>query len=150
MSILKNIWGDPVDAEMEKFKVEIQKQTLMAAQANMQNNAYQNNAYNKQPSGLGQGLVGQGLVGKSATTVYPQGESPESYVMRQVANTNEAMSRVHDQMQRLQAKVETLTGFYTWMTQMYPDLIAQHKAMCDLYAAANPGEDAGTLTGGMK
>tara|TARA_R110000868_G_scaffold390567_1_gene660266 strand:+ start:798 stop:1208 length:411 start_codon:yes stop_codon:yes gene_type:complete len=136
MSTPKNFWVDPVDAEMlmQRMEIEIEKQRM------------QNNAYNAKPSGLGQGLVGQAWGGGLNQAVV----SPESYVMEQVANTNEAMSRVHDQMQRLQAKVETLTGFYTWMTQMYPDLIAQHKAMCDLYAAANPGEDAGTLTGGMK
>jgi hypothetical protein len=147
--MLKNIWGDPVEAEMLKMRAEQAK--------NMQNNAY-----NVQPSGLGQAQAqvwggGGGLnnvpsgVGQTlGIGSWQKGVSPEEYVLRQVANTNEAMSRVHDQMQRLQTKVEMLTGFYTWMTQMYPDLIAQHKAMCDLYAAANPDQSKEANTGGMK
>ena len=115
----------------------------------------QNNAYNVQSSGLGLGQAQAWGFGGGGLNDVSSGSnqamvSPESYVLRQVANTNETMRGVYDQVQRMQAKVEMLTGFYTWMTQMYPDLIAQHKAMCDLYAAANPDQSKEANTGGMK
>lgn len=40
-------------------------------------------------------------------------------------------------IERTEKKVEMLTGFYTWITEVYPEIAAQHKAMRDLYEAAN-------------
>jgi hypothetical protein len=43
-----------------------------------------------------------------------------------------------DKIERTEKKVEMLTGFYTWVTEVHPEITAQHKAMRDLYEAANP------------
>ena len=54
-------------------------------------------------------------------------------VTRNNAITKEMMHRIN----RTEKKVEMLTGFYTWITEVYPEIAAQHKAMRDLYEAAN-------------
>ena len=54
---------------------------------------------------------------------------------------NNVISReMVNKMNRIEKKVEMLTGFYTWVTEVYPEIAAQHKAMRDLYEAANSGE----------
>ena len=57
-------------------------------------------------------------------------------VTRNNAITKEMMHRIN----RTEKKVEMLTGFYTWITEVYPEIAAQHKAMRDLYEAANSNE----------
>ena len=54
-------------------------------------------------------------------------------VTRNNAITKEMVNRIN----RTEKKVEMLTGFYTWITEVYPEIAAQHKAMRDLYEAAN-------------
>jgi hypothetical protein len=57
--------------------------------------------------------------------------------MRDLANTNQAMKQLAERMGVQERRVEMLTGFYTWVTEVHPEIAAQHKAMRDLYEAAN-------------
>jgi hypothetical protein len=59
-------------------------------------------------------------------------------------NVKRANSIANDLMrkvERTEKKVEMLSGFYTWITEVYPEIAAQHKAMRDLYEAANSNEN---------
>ena len=57
-----------------------------------------------------------------------------------VTQANATAKVLHERVVRTEKKVEMLTGFYTWITEVYPEIAAQHKAMRDLYEAANSGE----------
>ena len=50
------------------------------------------------------------------------------------------MKRLAERMVVQERRVEMLTGFYTWVTEVHPEITAQHKAMRELYEAANSGE----------
>lgn len=66
--------------------------------------------------------------------------SREEALVDSLAETNQVMKRLHEKIDRTEKKVEMLTGFYTWITEVYPEIAAQHKAMRELYEAANSGE----------
>lgn len=66
--------------------------------------------------------------------------SREEALVDSLAETNQVMRRLHEKIDRTEKKVEMLTGFYTWITEVYPEIAAQHKAMRELYEAANSGE----------
>jgi flagellar biosynthesis/type III secretory pathway chaperone len=55
-----------------------------------------------------------------------------------VKRANQITKDLMHKIDRTEKKVEMLTGFYTWITEVYPEIAAQHKAMRDLYEAANP------------
>jgi hypothetical protein len=55
-----------------------------------------------------------------------------------VKKANYISKELMHKIERTEKKVEMLTGFYTWITEVYPEIAAQHKAMRDLYEAANP------------
>ena len=57
-----------------------------------------------------------------------------------VTQSNATAKVLHERVVRTEKKVEMLTGFYTWITEVYPEIAAQHKAMRDLYEAANSNE----------
>jgi uncharacterized coiled-coil DUF342 family protein len=57
-----------------------------------------------------------------------------------VKKANYISKELMHKIDRTEKKVEMLTGFYTWITEVYPEIAAQHKAMRDLYEAANSGE----------
>ncbi len=54
-----------------------------------------------------------------------------------VKRANYIAKELTHKIERTEKKVEMLTGFYTWITEVYPEIAAQHKAMRDLYEAAN-------------
>jgi len=67
--------------------------------------------------------------------------SREEALVDSLAETNQVMKRLHEKIDRTEKKVEMLTGFYTWITEVYPEIAAQHKAMRELYEAANSNEN---------
>jgi hypothetical protein len=58
-----------------------------------------------------------------------------------VKRANQIAKDLMHKIDRTEKKVEMLTGFYTWITEVYPEIAAQHKAMRDLYEAANSNEN---------
>lgn len=70
--------------------------------------------------------------------------SEEAYEqLRQVIRVSE---NLRAKVERTERKVEVLSGFYHWVTEVHPELAAQYKAMRDLYEAANaqPREEMGS------
>jgi uncharacterized coiled-coil DUF342 family protein len=57
-----------------------------------------------------------------------------------VKKANYISKELMHKIERTEKKVEMLTGFYTWITEVYPEIAAQHKAMRELYEAANSNE----------
>jgi site-specific recombinase XerD len=61
-----------------------------------------------------------------------------------IEETNKVMRRLAERMDTQERRVQMLTGFYTWVTEVHPEIAAQHKAMRDLYEAANaPQQEQG-------
>jgi GTP1/Obg family GTP-binding protein len=58
-----------------------------------------------------------------------------------VRRANQIAKDLMHKIDRTEKKVEMLTGFYTWITEVYPEIAAQHKAMRELYEAANSNEN---------
>jgi hypothetical protein len=58
-----------------------------------------------------------------------------------VKRANQIAKDLMHKIDRTEKKVEMLTGFYTWITEVYPEIAAQHKAMRELYEAANSNEN---------
>lgn len=45
---------------------------------------------------------------------------------------NGMMNRVDVEMAALHRKVDAVNGFYTWLIEVYPETVAQYKALMDL------------------
>lgn len=52
---------------------------------------------------------------------------------------NQTVKVLYEKVMRTEKKIEQLSGFYHWVTEVHPELAAQYKAMRDLYDAANNG-----------
>jgi hypothetical protein len=63
-----------------------------------------------------------------------------------VADTNYAMKKLAERLEKQERRIDMLSGFYTWITEVHPEIAAQHKAMRDLYEAANSNETQGRQT----
>ena len=70
----------------------------------------------------------------------PSGVPSIEELYENVKKANYISKELMHKIDRTEKKVEMLTGFYTWITEVYPEIAAQHKAMRDLYEAANSGE----------
>ena len=68
----------------------------------------------------------------------------EEALVNSIADTNRALSRMADRLERQERRIDMLSGFYQWVTEVHPEIAAQHKAMRDLYEAANaPQQEQG-------
>lgn len=56
-----------------------------------------------------------------------------------VKRNNAIAKDLMHKIDRTEKKIEQLSGFYHWVTEVHPELAAQYKAMRDLYDAANNG-----------
>jgi len=156
---IKNWWGastldrDEYEKAMSKVRAEDARRQMDAARQMQnsitstypylaQNNAAQMTAQQQEryaqgwndPRGLMQGSALQGAV--------PMNN--EKLLIDSLADTNRAMSRLAERMDTQERRVQMLTGFYTWVTEVHPEIAAQHKAMRDLYEAANaPQQEQG-------
>ena len=126
MDKIKSLLGSP---SKERHEYEQYMQKLQAEDA-LRNQYSQANPYQQ---GSNQALHGLGQQ-------YHKPVSPEEYVLKGLADTNQAMKRLAERIGVQERRVEMLTGFYTWVTEVHPEITAQHKAMRDLYEAANSGE----------
>ena len=67
-----------------------------------------------------------------------------------VAQANQTVKVLFEKVARAERKVEQLSGFYHWITEVHPELAAQYKAMRELYDAANnTGDTAPQETMGL-
>lgn len=64
----------------------------------------------------------------------------EQALVDSLADTNRVMRRLSERLEKQERRIEMLSGFYTWITEVHPEIAAQHKAMRDLYEAANASQ----------
>lgn len=70
-------------------------------------------------------------------------QQQQTQLVDSLADTNYAMKRLAERMEKQERRIDMLSGFYTWILEVYPEIAAQHKAMRDLYEAANSNETQG-------
>jgi hypothetical protein len=124
------------EQEQEMKRIEYESQRRMNA---AQNVTHQGNPYLQQGAIQGSGYQSGWDDPRRMMNARPI--SREEALVDSLAETNQVMKRLHEKIDRTEKKVEMLTGFYTWITEVYPEIAAQHKAMRDLYEAANSNEN---------
>ena len=112
------------EEQMKQIEYDRQRQMNMA-QGAIQGSGYQS-GWNDP----------RAMMDRRAVPSTPSYEDLYDNVKRNNAIAKELMLKID----RTEKKVEMLTGFYTWITEVYPEIAAQHKAMRELYEAANSGE----------
>ena len=120
----------------------------------MQNAAAQQRygqAIPKQEGGLIQGgASGYGYGWNDPREMAKRREVTIEELHQNVAQANQTVKVLFEKVARAERKVEQLSGFYHWITEVHPELAAQYKAMRELYDAANntgdtvPGEAMGS------
>jgi hypothetical protein len=135
---------DPLDATIQRMQIEHEERLKrieydQQRRMNMaQNVTHQGNPY--QQGALGSGYQ-SGWNDPRRMMNAPQPSTPSvQELYENVAQANATAKVLHERVVRTEKKVEMLTGFYTWITEVYPEIAAQHKAMRELYEAANSGE----------
>ena len=123
---IKSLLSSPRQ-EREEYEQYMQK---LQAEDALRNQYSQANPYQQ---GLNQASQASHGLGQQ----YHKPVNPEEYVLKGLADTNQAMKRLAERMGVQERRVEMLTGFYTWVTEVHPEITAQHKAMRELYEAAN-------------
>lgn len=125
------------EQQMKQMEYDRQRQMMNMAQ----NVAHQGNPYLQQGAIQGSGYQSgwndpRGMMDRRAVPSTPSVQELYENVKRNNNIAKELMLKID----RTEKKVEMLTGFYTWITEVYPEIAAQHKAMRELYEAANSGE----------
>jgi len=134
-------FGDPANADYQSDierarreheehlkRMEYESQRRMNAAQNMAQGFIQESGYQ---SGWNDPRV---MMDRRAT---PSGTPSVEELYENVKRANYIAKELTHKIERTEKKVEMLTGFYTWITEVYPEITAQHKAMRDLYEAAN-------------
>lgn len=134
MSIFDKLRGSSTTIEKcEQYMQKLQAEDALRNQYS-QPNPYQQ-GLNQASHGLGQQYHA------SQTWTDPRTENRQVKVLiGAIEETNKVMKRLAERMVVQERRVEMLTGFYTWVTEVHPEITAQHKAMRELYEAANSGE----------
>jgi hypothetical protein len=120
------------EEHLKLMEYESQRRMMNSAQNAIQNSPYQQGV-------LGSGYQSgwndpRGMMNAASSTP----SIAELY--ENVKKANYISKELMHKIERTEKKVEMLTGFYTWITEVYPEIAAQHKAMRELYEAANSGE----------
>lgn len=131
-------FGDPANADYERDIECMRREYQMAENEryrqmmnSAQNSALQN-PYQQQEK-YAQGWADPRATGlRGAVPI-----SPEEALVDSIANTNLSLRLMADRLDKQERRIEMLSGFYTWITEVHPEIAAQHKAMRDLYEAAN-------------
>ena len=158
---------DKADQELKEAQKEMiekqyqrdmeQKQAYnssLAEQARQMRNAAQQGfgqAMPKQEGGVIQGgASGYGYGWNDPREMAKPREVSIEELHQNVAQANQTVKVLFEKVARAERKVEQLSGFYHWITEVHPELAAQYKAMRELYDAANnagdtvPGEAMGS------
>jgi hypothetical protein len=138
-------FGDTANADYQKDIERMRREheehlKLMDYESQRRMNAAQNMAQGAiQGSGYQFGWNDpRGMMDRRAI---PSGVPSIEELYENVKKANYVSKELMHKIERTEKKVEMLTGFYTWITEVYPEIAAQHKAMRDLYEAANSNEN---------
>lgn len=133
---------DDFDATIERMRIE-QEQEMKRREYDYQRRM--NSAQNYASSGYQSGWDDPRRAMMENRVVPSTPSVQELY--ENVTQANATAKVLYERVVRTEKKVEMLTGFYTWITEVYPEIAAQHKAMRDLYEAANAPQQNETEAG---
>lgn len=127
---------DKTDEELRQYQADIARKQM------------HNDMLAEQARGL-QNAAAQQKYGAITGSGYTQGwNDPRAAMLGQrpvtieelhdnVRHANQLIKTLNEKVIRTERKVEQLSGFYHWVTEVHPELAAQYKAMRELYDAAN-------------
>lgn len=130
----------------KQYQMEMEQKraynSSLAEQARQMRNAAQQLGYGqampKQEGGLIQGgASGYGYGWNDPREMAKRPEVTIEELRQNVAQANQTVKVLYEKVMRTEKKIEQLSGFYHWVTEVHPELAAQYKAMRDLYDAAN-------------
>ena len=141
-------FGDPTNAEylkeierlrmQQEAQIAYQKAEEQKYQRSLQNSITSTYPYLAQYNAAQQQeRYNQGAM--SGAVLQPK----EKLLIDSLADTNEAMKRLAVRVEKQERRIDMLSGFYTWITDVHPEIAAQHKAMQELYEAANAPQEKG-------
>ena len=135
---------DKADEELRQYQADIARKQahndMLAEQARGMQNIAHNPYAQAVPKPEGGAITGSGytqgwsdpraaMLGQRAVTI--------DELHHNVAQANQTVKVLYEKVMRTERKVEQLSGFYHWITEVHPELAAQYKAMRELYDAAN-------------
>ena len=123
------------EARMKQIDYDYQRQMMNSAQ----NVAHQGNPYLQQGAIQGSGYQ-SGWNDPRRAMMENRAIPSVQELYENVTQANATAKVLYERVVRTEKKVEMLSGFYTWITEVYPEIAAQHKAMRELYEAANSNE----------
>jgi hypothetical protein len=139
---IKSLWGsstlerDEYKQYMQKLRAEEVRRQMDAVMMNsaqgMQNAAQQSALHN--PYLIKDSKYDRGMLNSTAMTA-------EETLVNALADTHRAMTQMAERLAKQERRIDMLSGFYTWITEIHPEIAAQHKAMRDLYEAANAPQE---------
>lgn len=141
---------DKADEELRQYQRDMDQKRaynsgLVEQARQMQNAAAQQRygqAIPKQEGGLIQGASGYGYGWNDPREqIAKRREVTIEELHQNVAQANQTVKVLFEKVARAERKVEQLSGFYHWVTEVHPELAAQYKAMRELYDAANNTND---------
>lgn len=130
------------EAQMEMDLKRAEQNMLIAEQARQMQNAAAQQGFGQAIPKQEGGVIQGGLSGWNDPRGFfrPREVSIEE-LHQNVAQANQIMKTLNEKVMRTERKVEQLSGFYHWVTEVHPELAAQYKAMRELYDAANNTND---------
>jgi GTP1/Obg family GTP-binding protein len=136
---IKSLWGsstldrDEYEKAMANMRAQEARRQMDAAMMNSAQNAAQQSALHN-PYLIKDSKYGRGMLNSTAMTA-------EETLVNALADTNRAMTQMAERLAKQERRIDMLSGFYTWITDVHPEIAAQHKAMRDLYEAANAPQE---------
>lgn len=119
-SVTRDEYEQALQQVMVRAEYDRQRQMMNSAQGAIQGSSYQS----------GWNDPRRMMMDNRATPSYEE-------LYENVKRNNAIVKDLMHKIDRTEKKIEMMTGFYTWITEVYPEIAAQHKAMRDLYEAAN-------------
>jgi uncharacterized coiled-coil protein SlyX len=141
---IKSLWGsstldrDEYEKAMSRVRAEDARRQMEDAIKNSYSSLAQSNAAQQSaihnPYLIKDSKYDRGMLNSTAMTA-------EETLVNTLADTHRAMTQMAERLAKQERRIDMLSGFYTWITEVHPEIAAQHKAMRDLYEAANAPQE---------
>ncbi len=130
---IKSLWGS---STLERDEYERAMVPMRAQEARRQMDAAMMNSAQGMQNAAQQSVLHNPYIVKDSRY-----KSAEETLVNTLADTHRAMTQMAERLAKQERRIDMLSGFYTWITEVHPEIAAQHKAMRDLYEAANAPQE---------
>jgi len=126
---IKSLWGS---STLDRDEYEKAMANMRAQEVRLQMDAAMMNSAQGMQNAAQQSALHNPYIVKDSRY-----KSAEETLVNTLADTHRAMTQMAERLAKQERRIDMLSGFYTWITEVHPEIAAQHKAMRDLYEAAN-------------